>query len=158
MPIVKRDVHRRSPLPRKAKKRKRRGVVDTSVLVAGVSGFRRPYIPGRNPSADLLHDWAEKSDFTWLITEDILDEYKEVLKRLKVRPALIGRIVNLIRERAEEVKARYAAEISPDPKDDPFCVCAEQGKADFIVTLNPSDFPAELLEATVLSPRQMIES
>jgi predicted nucleic acid-binding protein len=126
VPIVKRDVRRRSPLPRKAKKRKRRGVVDTSVLVAGVSGFKEPYISGRNPSADLLHDWAEKSDFTWLVTEDILDEYKEVLKRLKVRPALIGRIVNLIRERAEEVKVRYAAEISPDPKDDPFCACAEQ--------------------------------
>ncbi|MBS1842606.1 MAG: PIN domain-containing protein [Acidobacteria bacterium] len=145
-------------MPRKAKKQKRRGVVDTSVLVAGVSGFREPYIRGRNPSADLLHDWAENSDFTWLVTEDILDEYKEVLKRLNVRPALIGRIVNLIRERAEEVKVRYAAEISPDPKDDPFCACAQQGKAEFIVTLNPSDFPIEVLAATVLSPTEMIES
>jgi predicted nucleic acid-binding protein len=132
--------------------------VDTNVLVAGVSGFREPYARGRNPSADLLHDWAEKNDFTWLVTEDILDEYKEVLKRLKVRPALIGRIVNLIRERAEEVKARYATEISPDPKDDPFCVCAEQGKADFIVTLNPSDFPADRLKAAVLSPMEIFES
>jgi uncharacterized protein len=145
-------------LPQSAKKRKGRGVVDTNVLVAGVSGFREPYVRGRNPSADLLHDWAEKNDFTWLVTEDILDEYKEVLKRLKVRPALIGRIVNLIRERAEEVKARYATEISPDPKDDPFCVCAEQGKADFIVTLNPSDFPADRLKAAVLSPMEIFES
>jgi uncharacterized protein len=144
-------------LPQKAKKRKSRGVVDTSVLVAGVSGFREPYVRGRNPSADLLHDWAEKSDFTWLVTEDILDEYKEVLKRLKVRPALIGRIINLIRERAEEVKARSAAGISPDPKDDPFCACAEQGNADFIVTLNPSDFPADRLKATVLSPIEKVE-
>ena len=144
-------------MPQKAKKRKSRGVVDTSVLVAGVSGFREPYVRGRNPSADLLHDWAEKSDFTWLVTEDILDEYKEVLKRLKVRPALIGRIINLIRERAEEVKARSAAEISPDPKDDPFCVCAEQGNSDFIVTLNPSDFPADRLKATVLSPIEKVE-
>jgi predicted nucleic acid-binding protein len=145
-------------LPRKAKKRKRRGVIDTSVLVAGVSGFREPYIPGRNPSADLLHAWAEQNDFTWLVTEDILDEYKEVLKRLKVRPSLIGRIINLIRERSEEVKVRNAAEISPDPKDDPFCICSEQGKADFIVTLNPSDFPTELLNASVLPPTEMIES
>jgi hypothetical protein len=48
------------------------------VLVAGVSGFREPFVPGRNPSADVLHRWAEKSHFIWLITEDILDEYKEV--------------------------------------------------------------------------------
>jgi hypothetical protein len=35
-----------------------------------------------------------------------LEEYKEVLKRLRVRPNLIGKVVNLIRERAEEVKVR----------------------------------------------------
>ena len=132
--------------------------MDTNVLVAGVSGFREPYVRGRNPSADLLHDWAEKNDFTWLVTEDILDEYKEVLKRLKVRPALIGRVINLIRERSEEVKVRNVAEISPDPKDDPFCFCSEQGKADFIATLNPSDFPADRPKAAVLSPMEMFES
>jgi len=46
----------------------------------------------------------------------------------------------LIRERAEEVRARSTVEISSDPKDDPFCLCSEQGKADFIITLNPKDF------------------
>jgi predicted nucleic acid-binding protein len=56
------------------------------------------------------------------------------------------------------VKVRYAVEISPDPKDDPFCACAEQGNADFIVTLNPSDFPADRLKATVLSPIEKVES
>jgi uncharacterized protein len=139
-------------LPPKAKKRKRRGVVDTSVLVAGISGFREPFVSGRNPSADVLHRWAEKSHFVWLITEDIVEEYKEVLKRLGVRPNLIGRVVNLIRERAEEVKVRASAEISPDPKDDAFCICAESGKADFIVTLNLKDFPQHRLKAKVVSP------
>jgi hypothetical protein len=54
-------------------------VVDTSVLVAGIAGFREPFAPGRNPSADVLQKWAEKDTFIWLITEDILDEYKDVL-------------------------------------------------------------------------------
>jgi predicted nucleic acid-binding protein len=70
-----------------------------------------------------------------------LEEYKEVLKRLRVRPNLIGKVINLIRERAEWVKVRSVIEISPDPKDDPFCLCAEQGKADFVVTLHVKDFP-----------------
>jgi predicted nucleic acid-binding protein len=122
------------------------------VLVAGISGFREPFVSGRNPSADLLHRWAEKNNFVWLITEDILEEYKEVLKRLRVRPNLIGKVVNLIGERAEEVKIRPSIEISPDPKDDPFCLCAEQGKADFIVTLNLKDFPEDRLKATVVLP------
>jgi hypothetical protein len=53
-------------LPRKAKKLKRRVVVDTSVLVAGISGFKETYIPGKNPSADVLHKWAEEHNFIWL--------------------------------------------------------------------------------------------
>ena len=139
-------------MPQKARRRKPRAVVDTSVLVAGISGFREPFVSGRNPSADVLHRWAEKNHFIWLITEDILDEYKEVLKRLRVRPNLIGKVINLIRERAEEVKVRASTQISPDPKDDPFCLCAEQGKADFIVTSNPRDFLQDRLKATVVSP------
>ena len=86
-------------MPQKAKKRKLRAVIDTSVLVAGISGFREPFVPRRNPSADVLHRWGDRKSFVWLVTEDILDEYKEVLKRLGVRPSLIGKVINLIRER-----------------------------------------------------------
>jgi predicted nucleic acid-binding protein len=141
-------------LPPKAKKRKPRVVVDTSVLVAGISGFREVGVQGKNPSAVLLRRWAEKSDFVWLLTEDILDEYKEVLKRLHVRSELIGRVVNLIRERAEEVRVRPSVEISPDPQDDPFCLCSQKGKADFIITLNPRDFPQDRLKANVVAPEE----
>jgi uncharacterized protein len=143
-------------LPQKAKKRRPRVVVDTSVLVAGVSGFREPFVSGRNRSADVLRRWAEENRFVWLITEDILEEYKEVLKRLHVRPNLIGKVVNLIRERAEEVKVHASAQISPDPKDDPFCLCAESGRADFVITLNPRDFPAERLKSKVVLPSELV--
>ena len=144
-------------MPPKARKRKPRVVVDTSVLVAGVSGFREPFAPGRNPSSDILHEWAGQNNFAWLITEDILDEYKEVLKRLGVRPNRIGTLINLIRERAEWVKVRSSAEISPDPKDDAFCLCAESGNADFIVTLNPKDFPESRLKSKVLLPIEFMK-
>ena len=100
----------------------------------------------------MLHRWAEKNNFVWLVSEDILDEYKEVLKRFRVRPNVIGKVVNLIGERAEKVEVRTSVEISPDPKDDPFCLCAEQGKADYIVTLNLKDFPQDRLKATVVLP------
>ena len=120
--------------------------------MAGISGFREPFVSGRNPSADVLHRWAERNNFVWLITEDILEEYKEVLKRLRVRPNLIGKVINLIRELAEGVKVRSSVEISPDRNDDPFCLCAEKGKADFIVTLNPKDFPEDHLKAKIVPP------
>ena len=125
--------------------------------MAGISGFREPFVSGRNPSADVLHRWAERNNFVWLITEDILEEYKEVLKRLRVRPNLIGKVINLIRERAEEVKVRSSAEISPDPKDDAFCLCSESGNADFVVTLNPKDFPEERLKSKIVLPIELLK-
>jgi len=125
--------------------------------VAGISGFREPFVSGRNPSADVLHKWAERNNFVWLINEDILEEYKEVLKRLRVRSNLIGNVINLIREWADEIKVSSSLELSPDPKDDPFCLCAEQGKADFIVTLNPKDFLQHRLKAKVVSPGRFFD-
>jgi hypothetical protein len=109
------------------------------VLVAGVSAFRKPYVPGKNPSADLLYRWAEKGNFVWLVTEDILDEYKEELKRLGVRSHLIGAVINLIRERAEQVDVRPYFKISPDPKDDPFCLCKRTGqRTNYVGFLRPA--------------------
>ena len=141
-----------------AQKRKRpRGVVDTSVLVAGIAGFkstgfRSTEIAPRNPSANLLRDWIEGDTFVWLVSDEILLEYKRVLGRLGVRRPLIGKIINLLREEAELVPASALPGISPDPGDDPFCGCAEAGRADFIVTLNPKDFPQALLSAHVIKP------
>jgi hypothetical protein len=88
----------------------------------------------------------------WLVTEDILVEYKEVLKRLSVRSHVIGSVINFIRGRAERVGVRASFEISPDPEDDPFCLGSEKGSSDFIVTLNPNDFPQERLRAWVIAP------
>jgi predicted nucleic acid-binding protein len=76
-------------------------VVDTNVVVAGISGFRNQYVPGRIPSADLLHRWADEEHFVWLYSEDIVAEYKEVLKRLHVRPGAIGALIHLIRNRVD---------------------------------------------------------
>jgi len=140
-----------------AQKRKRpRGVVDTSVLVAGIAGLKSLEITPKNPSAKLLRDWIEGDTFVWLLSDEILLEYKHVLTRLGVRRPVIGKVLNLIREEAEFVAVSALPEISPDPGDDPFCACAETGSADFIVTLNPKDFPQQLLTAHVIVPSERI--
>jgi predicted nucleic acid-binding protein len=140
-----------------AQRRKRpRGIVDTSVLVAGIAGLKSLDIALTNPSAKLLRDWIKKATFVWLVSEEILLEYKHVLTRLGVRRAVIGQVINLIREEAEFIAVSVFPEISPDPGDDPFCACAENGQADFIVTLNPKDFPQSLLSAHVIGPGETI--
>lgn len=138
------------------KRHGRRVVVDTSVVISGISAFKGSFAPGRNPSADTLREWVENGKFIWLVTPEILEEYKEVAKRLNVRPSVAGRLVNLLREGAEEVTVRKSVEISPDPGDNCFCACAEEGSADFLVTLNPKDFPQGKLSAKVVSPAQLL--
>lgn len=138
------------------KRRRPRGVVDTSVVVAGIGALKTIEREVGNPSARFLRGWRENNTFTWLITEEILSEYKTVLGRLGVRRYHIGSFINRLREDAEAVEVRRSASISPDPSDDPFCNCAEEGHADFLVTLNPRDFPQERLIAKVIAPGEPI--
>jgi hypothetical protein len=72
------------------------------VLVAGIAGFK-PSAETANPSARLLRKWVAEGHFTWLISADIVAEYKAVLTRLGVRPHVVGRIINLLREAAEQI-------------------------------------------------------
>jgi len=111
-----------------------------------------------NDSAKLLRDWIENDRFLWLVSADILDEYKAVLGRLRVRPVLIGTIINLLREEAEVVRTAGSIDADPDPGDATFWECAEHGRADFIVTLNPKDFPQSRLNATVIAPGEPLPS
>ena len=106
----------------------------------------------QNPSASFLREWVEVGTFTWLVTEEILSEYKGVLSRLGVRRNLVGEIINLLREEAEFVTIRSENNFSPDPDDNVFCACAEQGRAAFIATLNKKHFPQKNLTAKVISP------
>ena len=113
-------------------------------------------IASQNSSATMLRDWIENDSFVWLVTDEILLEYKTVLARLNVRRSTIGRIINLLSEEGEAVSLSSGVSISPDPGDDPFCLCSEQGAADFLVTLNPRDFPQKLLAAHVIAPGEEI--
>jgi hypothetical protein len=51
------------------RRRRPRGVVDTSVLVAGIAGFKSVDIAAKSPSGALIRNWVESDTFTWLVTE-----------------------------------------------------------------------------------------
>jgi predicted nucleic acid-binding protein len=130
--------------------------VDTSVVISGISAFKGSFVPGKSSSADMLHSWVENGSFVWLVTAEILEEYKEVAKRLNVRPNVTGRMINLLKEEAEEVTVGRTIQISPDPGDNCFCGGAQEGRADFLVTLNPKDFPQKKLSVKVVSPTEFL--
>jgi hypothetical protein len=81
-------------------------------------------------SARLLREWAQKGSFVWLITDEVLDEYKNVLAICRVRPHVIGRVINLLRKHGERVQPGSSLNLSPDPDDNHISDCS--------VTLNPN--------------------
>jgi predicted nucleic acid-binding protein len=117
-------------------------VIDTSVVIRGARAFRqRPPEPKR-PELILLEGWIEDERlFDWLFSDAILEEYRQVLRRLKVPPGVAGRFVNLLRAGGTTVSQPVTGTFSPDPLDDPFYQCALAGNVDAIVTDNVKDFP-----------------
>jgi hypothetical protein len=100
-------------------------MIDLAASSAGIAAFKQQGVQSQVPSAKFLRDWIEYDTFVLLISEEIVDEYKEILARRGVRPHLIGAVINLIRSQAEEVPESAGNEISLGPDDEPFCTCAE---------------------------------
>lgn len=73
-----------------------------------------------------------------------------MLERLHVRSA--RKIVSLIGEQGQFVRVTKKVSDIPDRNDAAFCECAESAYADFIVTLNPGDFPQNKLKTKVIAP------
>jgi predicted nucleic acid-binding protein len=94
--------------------------------------------------------------FELLYTEDILDEYKEVLNRMKIRSVNVGDLIAAIRRGGSPVQSTRIEPVSPDPADDIFYVAARAGAAHAIVTSNPRHFP-ELKGLKILSPAQALD-
>lgn len=122
--------------------RRRQWVIDTMVVIRGARAFRQqPPIP-TTPELRLLLGWMhDEALFDWLLSRPILEEYRAVLRRLKVPRPAVGRFLNLLRQAGIEVEARDLGSFSPDPDDDPFYHCALTGHAEAIVTDNVTDFP-----------------
>jgi hypothetical protein len=92
---------------------------------------------------------VQRKTFTWLVSEEILDEYKRVLGRLRVRRNRIGSIINLLRYRS-------IAEHRPTQQTIHFATAQRWAAPIFIVTLNPKDFPQERLHSRVIAPNDRL--
>lgn len=119
-----------------------RVVVDTSVVIRAARAFRQQPPEPNTPELQLVLAWRDDPEiFAWLYSQEILTEYREILRRLKVPRHAAGRFINLLSQGGAEITETVKGEFSPDPKDDPFYHCAIGGDADFIITDNVRDFP-----------------
>jgi len=110
-----------------------RAVIDANIVASHA-------ISAQSPPARIRYAW-ERTAFTWLITESILQEYERVLSYERVRrysrmaDEAIAESIRVLRDGCDfVVVSEPIPRVSTDPKDDVYLACAVAGQADYIVS------------------------
>ncbi|MGB7439921.1 MAG: putative toxin-antitoxin system toxin component, PIN family [Coleofasciculaceae cyanobacterium] len=105
-----------------------RVVIDTNILVSAA-------IADRNPEAVILFLVANP-EFEWVVSAEILDEYKGVLSRSRLRltQEQKERWFNLLDEATILTEVNVDVDFPRDQKDAKFLACAMAADANFLIT------------------------
>jgi putative PIN family toxin of toxin-antitoxin system len=123
-----------------------RVVIDTNILVSAA-------ISGRNPEAVILFIVANPA-FEWIVSTEILTEYKEVLSRsrLKLSSSQQERWFILFDQATTIIDVDVEIDFPRDRKDAKFIACALAGKANFLITGDLDFTEAQtLMDTTIIS-------
>jgi len=117
-------------------------------------------------SAALKPDGLQRTVFLLAITkparlyasEAILAEYRAVLARpeLRIRRGLQMQFLDLVENRARLVSPAQLVRASGDPDDDKFLECADEARADYLITGNLRHFPRFWKATKVVSAREFV--
>ncbi len=112
-----------------------KAVYDTNVIVSGL--LRPEGIPA------FLLDLATQGHVKLWLSQDILKEYEEVLRRPKFdfSPRLVKGLLRKLRSKGKVVKPRTTVTVLKDSADNRFLECALSGKVHYLVTGNTRHFP-----------------
>jgi len=121
-------------------------VIDTNVLVS--AAWR-----DKSPEAVVL--WvAFQDDWEWVVSEEILDEYRDVLRRDKfsLAPQVIEKWEYIVTNLTVLVDVDLPLEFPRDQKDAKFLACALASDADYLIT-GDADFTEalKLTNTTIIS-------
>ena len=105
-----------------------RVVVDTNVVVSAI-------LRDRNPEKAILQ-LVENPDCEWLASEEILAEYREVLRRPRfgLSPEILARWEERFRAAIALWPVTVPVDFPRDPKDAKFIACVLAAQADFLLT------------------------
>lgn len=123
-----------------------RVVIDTNVLVSAA-------LKDRDPEAVITWVVAHP-DWLWLVTPEILAEYKEVLSRPKfgLPKELLDRWFALLAAATTPVVVDLPIEYPRDQKDAVFLACAIVAQADYLITGDRDFTAARKLTTTTILP------
>lgn len=121
-------------------------VIDTNVLVSAV-------LKGRVPRA-VIQFIFDNPDWEWIVSSEIIMEYKEVLSRpkFKLTDEVRASWFEIIDTFATLIDVNVSIDFPRDTKDAKFLACAVAAEADFLIT-GDSDFnqAQTLLNTTIIS-------
>lgn len=123
-----------------------RVVIDTNVLVSAA-------IAGKNPEAVILFI-VDNPAFEWIVSTEILIEYKEVLSRsrLKLSSLQQERWSSIFDRATTIIDVSIEIDFPRDRKDAKFIACALAGRADFLITGDRDFTEAQtLMNTTIIS-------
>lgn len=120
-----------------------RVVIDTNVLISAA-------VTGRNPEA-VIQFVAAKSDFEWIVSAEILTEYKEVLilPRLKLSASQQERWFHLD-QLTILIDVNLEVDFPRERKDAKFLACAIAAEAEFFITGDRDFTQAQTLMSTTI--------
>jgi uncharacterized protein len=121
-------------------------IIDTNVLVSAV-------LRGREPRA-IIQFIVDNPDFEWIVSEEILTEYKEVLSRSKFKlpPEICLEWFEILENLTTVIDVNVEIDFPQGRKDAKFLSCAIAADADFLVT-GDSDFDSaqSLVKTAIIS-------
>ena len=121
-----------------------RVVIDTNILVSAA-------IAGRKPASVIT--WViNQPDYEWVVSEEILAEYQEVLSRrkLKLTDVQKERWLDLIQCSTKLIDVSIEIDFPRDQKDAKFIACALSANADFLITGDRDFTEVQSLEKTLI--------
>lgn len=121
-------------------------VIDTSVLVS--AAFR-----DRTPEEVILFVTGQDA-FHWIVSDEILAEYQEVLSRPKfdLSEEILNHWIEILESSTIEIDVDLEIDFQRDRKDAKFIACALAAQADFFIS-GDHDFneARQMMDTTIIS-------
>ncbi len=88
----------------------------------------------------------------------ILAEYRQVLSRreLGIRKGMREQLLQLIDHNSYHVAPAHQLDVTKDPDDNMFLECAEEARADYLITGNQRHFPQFWRNTKIINPREFM--
>ena len=130
---------------------KPRLVLDTNVVLSAVlkpDGLQR-----------LIFQVALSPFCEVFVSAPIVAEYEDVLsrKKFKLQADEVKAVMRLIKTKAVLVVPKSRVMVAHDPDDNMFLECAEEAKANYLITGNKKHFPAKWKQTKVVSGREIMD-